>query len=539
MKKVFNISHEIKNEDILAEINQWHQENGYLKNASHLSYVLVYALNHEIKLNEYRLYINGKQVELEGRFACSERDFPLFKKDTYLGNKYESIKYILNLSSRNPSFKSNSVEIFLKPEIVESSLKCPEFKELDDNESLLLLDTLLDQKYIPQKIYYDQEWISVFGYNPNHKVAFKYRIKEETLPSHIFHWYFNDKEIDPVLYKRKIRLLSALGIQFGFDSICILRSLFLDGDVEKEIGTEEVDKIELKLLENTIELIHLKLEDYKISHEEKNFDIIRKIFRRLITEDLIDNFLPVLSKYQGYFCLSRMDGRDFYLDHESINLLQKYGLNKWDVASKINVRIYDATAWFENSLLKERLKEINIIEKIDHEKLEEYSVYWDKYFYASFNSYHPSIGIKQIDKIPLQLFLDEIFVGNIAKQSIIKYDGTIYVTTQFSDSEIISRIEEEGFIETEILNDLKKEFHQYKTSIAELFDSNSPTGKIFRDKLDEIRKEAEIQSKKETIKENLGRNKYSYGWFKNFIEIQILQGKSADNYSPENDIDFI
>jgi hypothetical protein len=538
LKKVFNISHEIKNENILTEINRWHQENGYLKNASHLAFILIYSLNHEIKPNEYRVYIDGKQVELDGRFACSEKDFPLFKQNTYLKDKYDSIKDILNLTSRNPAFRSNNIEIYLKPEIVESNLKCPEIKELDDKECLLLLDILLDQQYIPQKIYFDQEWSSVLGFNPSYKVAYKHRIDEETLPNHIFRWYCHDKEMDPGLYKRKIRLLSSLGIKFGFDSICDLRSLLLDGYSEKEIAIEEVDKIELKLLENSIELLHLRLGNYQIIHGDRNFNIIRKIFQRLLNENLIEIPLPVLSNHQGCYYLSKLESFDYYLDHESINYLKQYGLSKWDAASKIKVRIYDATDWFENNLLKERLNKIEIIEVIDREKIQEYSVTWDKYFYAAFKSYQPLVVIKQIDKIPLQLFLGESFVGEYEKQSIIKYDGIIYVTNQFSDSEILSRVEEEGLIKIEELNDLKKEFHQYKSRIAELFDSNSPTGKLFRDKLDEIRKEAEIQSTKETIKENLGRNKYSYGWFKNFIEIQILQGKSADNYSPEHDIDF-
>lgn len=536
---LFNLGNEADKKDIFRKLNADYKSNGHLSNAAQLAFILLYRKFEDktISFKSFNIKSGEETQNIDGSFGISESDFGLFKNECYLPKEFSTVKDILKLTLQKPLFEVDSTKLFLKPLIAGNSFSSPQLKEgLNEDEQIVLLNLIAAGNVKSDSLQFTQSWNSIFGFEIQHKVSSSFAHKQdEELPKHIDDWRRDfrneDERVD------KLNVLSSLGVHTGISKIVRLRRFILDETYRDKFEVAELDSIPIQLLANTLIVCNNSTQEFSVSVIDKRFDVIKEITRKILNQNLTTYPLPVLNQDLKYSLEILNADQDYYLDNTSNQNLALNGVDKSELVKSTEENIYDAVLFPDTAGLKSMLKEVEIIAVTDFEKLVTVSHEWNDKFYLDWKEKYPANKLMYVDSIPIVLCLANDFIKNSQSFEIIKKESMIFIPKKYSFDEVKLQIQQKGLLQENELNELTTLFEHYQLQFRELFENYIADDEI-RTKLDAIKKEASILAKKKEIKENLSKTKYTYRWFTDFLELELLNNSEGDTSTQEQEISF-
>ncbi len=536
---LFNLSNEADKKDIFRKLNADYKSNGHLSNSAQLAFILLYRKfeDETISVKSFKVKSGEGTQSIDGSFGISESDFGLFKSECYLPQEFAGVKDILKLTSQKPLFEVDSTKLFLKPLIAGNSFSSPQLKEgLNEDEQIELLDLIVAGNVKSDSLQFTQSWNSIFGFEIQHKVSSNFAHKQdEELPKHIDDWRRDfrneDERVD------KLNVLSSLGVHTGISKIVRLRRFLLDETYRDKFEVAELDSIPIQLLANTLIVCNNSTQDFSISVADKKFDVIKEITRKVLNQKLTNYPLPVLNQDLKYSLEILIANQDYYLDNTSNQNLALNGVDKSELVKSVAEKIYDAVLFPDTAELKSILKKIEIIPVTDFANLETVSHEWNEKFYLDWKEKFPTLKINHVDSIPTQLYIDNSCIKESSSYEIIRVVNTLFIPKKHSFDEVKLQIKQKQLLSESELNELTTLFEHYQLQFRELFENYINDDEI-RTKLDAIKIEASLLAQKKELKESLGKKKYSYKWFIDFIQLECLHADEADSTLPEKGISF-
>lgn len=537
---LFNLKESESKEDILSRINYSFENNEYISNASQLCFILLYKkyIDKLLNVSNYSLIQGDTTVILDGQFAISNEVFSLFNTETYLDKTYHEVAAILKLSNNSPSFKVDSVSLYLQPVIENGTLLGPLLKEnMSIEEQIKLLDFLLSHNRGSNLLNYSNSWTSVFGFNPTLYVSAKYVYKEkESLPEHIFKWSWNEKNDEQKRFKAS--LLSALGFNLPWSAINTLREFLIDENTPKTFNIAELELLPVELLTNTLLLVNKEKPKFEFTNTYKNYDFYKAIIKKCIQNAFYNIPLPVNSIKENEYNLALNTGNNiYYYDNNTFHELIKLNVDLSDIISSSNIKIYDASTWTESEELKDILHKIEIKKENDLEQINSTSEEWSDKFYIEWSIKHPGIKIKYYNGLPIKLSLEGNYIKNIIEDEYHFDDNIIHCPRKFSFHDFSNFLKSKNWLTINVIIDLIELHESHQMKVLELL-NNPIFDEEMRKIVDEKRKELEAIAHRKELRESLSINPYSYKWFLDFIEIQKLQDNESDDSKPEQEISF-
>ncbi|MBX7205296.1 MAG: AAA family ATPase [Bacteroidia bacterium] len=538
---LFNLSNEVDKKDIFQKLNADYKKNGHLSNAAQLAFILLYRkfADENISVKSFKIKSGETTKSIDGSFGISVSDFGLFKSECYLPQEFSGVKDILKLSSNKPVFEVDSTKLYLHPHIIGSSFSSPQLKEgLSDNEQIELLELIEAANVRSDSLQFNQSWSSIFGFEIQHKVSSNFAYKqEEELPKHIDDWRRNS--IDKETEIKKLNVLSSLGVQTGISKIVRLRRFLLDETYRDKFEVAELDSIPTQLLANTLIVCYSSGQDFSISVADKRFDVIKEVTRKVLNQKLTTYPLPVLNQELKYSLETLNANQDYYLDFTSSQNITANGVDKSELVKSISQNIYDATLFIDSPEIKSILKKIEIIPVTDFDKLETLAHEWNEKFYLEWKTKFAQYSIKFTDVIPTVLYLDSQEIKTSFTDGYVNRENTVYVSSKFSFDEIKVQLIQRNLLPEDAIKELIVLHEAYKLRIREMLETPMLNiDESLREELEKLKEKAELLAEKKDLKESLGREKYSYKWFIDFLQLECLHAAEADSTSPEKEISF-
>ena len=532
---LFNLGKEADKKEIFQKLTADYQSNGGLLNAAQLGFILLYSKfdNDTITVKSFKIKSGGSVQSIEGSFGISVAEFGLFKNESYLPQKFLAIKDILKLSRNNPVFEVDGTKLFLNPFIVGNSFSSPPLKEsLNDEEQITFLEFLCANYSGNELLQFNQSWDTIFGFEISLKSISRYRLKgKEDLPENIHKWW---SEADAELRRKKSILLTSLGLN---TKVHRLRRFLLDNEFTEKFELNDLDAIPLSLLANTLVVCYSQEAGYNIGPGDKQIQIFKEVVRRILADKIINCPLPFIKSDLQYALRVAKHGEDYYWDsHSLLNTLSE-GVSRDDIIKSIKHYLYDAITFSESIELKSVLRSVVLTTGIDFEKLDIGALEWSEKFYLDWKEKHPTLKLKYVDSIPTRLYVDESFVKDSLNFEIIRKDDVLFIPKKYSFDEVKSQIQHRRLLSEAELNELTTSFEHYQLQFRELFENYVADDEI-RTKLDAIKKEASLLAQKKELKESLAKEKYTFQWFVDFLELECLNDNEADASVPEKEISF-
>ena len=535
---LFNLNIEADKKDIFQKLNADYQKKGHLSNASQLAFILLYKkyAGENISVKGFKIKSGETTQSIDSNFGISVSDFSLFKSECYLPQEFSGVKDILKLSSNNPLFEVDGTKLYLHPLIVGSSFSSPQLKEeLSEDEQIKLLDFLATNFNGNEILQFNQSWENIFGIPLNDKVISPHRLSPiEDLPDHWARWRTDEND---ERRRTKAQVLTAIGIHTRISEIHKLRRFLIENNSNETFELKGIERISVQLLANTLLVCKNYYADFSFGFSDKRFEIIKEISRKALNNKLISYPLPVLNKDSNFALEILRSNQDYYLDITSSQNLALHGVNKSELVKSIEQNIYDAILFPDTAELKSILKKIEIISVTDFEKLETLSHEWNEKFYLEWKEKYPTHKIKYVDSIPTDLYIENNFVKNSESFEITRKESILYVPKKYSFEEVKLQIQQRQLMSEKELNELTTLFEYYQLQFRELFENYVADDEI-RTKLDAIKKEASLLAQKKELKESLGKEKYTYKWFIDFLQLVCLHAEEADSSIAEQEISF-
>ncbi|MCC7430372.1 AAA family ATPase [bacterium] len=535
---LFNLSNEADKKDIFHKLNADYKTNGHLSNAAQLAFILLYRkfADENISVKSFKIKSGETTQSIDGSFGISVSDFGLFKSECYLPQEFSGIKDILKLSSNKPVFEVDNTKLYLHPLVVGSSFSSPQLKEgLSEDEQIELLDFLATNFKGNEILQFNQSWENVFGILLNDKVISRHRLSPvEDLPEHLARWRIdkNDER-----RRTKAQVLTAIGIHTRISEIHKLRRFLIENNTNETFELKEIEKISVQLLANTLQVCKNYNSDFSFGFSDKPFEIIKEITRKVLIQNLTTYPLPVLNQELKYSLEILNANQDYYLDFTASQNISSNSVDKSELVKSIPQNIYDAILFVDSPELKSILKKVEIIPVTDFEKLETLSQEWNEKFYLEWKEKHPTLKINLVDFIPIRLYVGDNYIQNSESHEIIRNENVLFISKKHSFEEIKFQINERGLLTESELNELTTLFEHYQIQFRELFENYIADDEI-RNKLEAIKKEAAQLAQKKELKESLCKEKYTYKWFTDFLELELINNSEADSTSPEKEISF-
>ncbi|WP_332454407.1 AAA domain-containing protein [Chryseobacterium aquaticum] len=540
VSQLFNLNITDDKEDILSRIINSINTLGYPSNSSQLAFLLLYKkfINKEFELSKYEIKNKDSTRKLEGALAVSKDDFKLFDEDVYLDEVYLDIRIILKLSEATPSFKVGDFSCYIHPVVENNLLVGPNLKDdLQTNDQIELLDFLIKFHKNSSPLIYHKNWSAIFGFRPELYVSSKYAIKPtESFPDHIYKWSWYEE--DNGKKKRKATLLSSLGFHLPWAPINTLREILVDSNSNRTFLISDLNSLPVELLANSLVFIKQNFPDFSFSQNFRYYDLLKEMIKICVQHSQIKIPLPV----------SAADTNDYNFKDPSIDNVYYYDANKYHELEKLNLdldelisitrcNIYNALSWTESQELKNVLHDIEIKTENDNDKILEIREEWSDAFYNEWKLKNPNFSLYYYDSLLIKLNLNGTYIKTIKENKYYFSNNCIHCPKKFSFSEIISTLKTTDWISDSAVIELEGLFNDHNMKVGELL-SNPHLYESVKVKVDEIKRELEVQVKKNELISNLSTNVYSYKWFESFIELQINQDNESDSRNAEQEISF-
>jgi len=537
---LFNLNPGDDKKEIFVKLNQALDAQAGPLNRAQLCFLVLYKkfIDTDLDLSAYRLASGEDETALDGVFATSVHDFPYFNVGNYLDTCYDGLAKDLNLSVTEPVFKVGGISFYVRPFIENNTLIGPPLREnLSILEQLQVLNFLLRENRGSDLLVIHQGWPSVLGFEPRLHVSAKYCLKPvEQLPQYLHEWSFNER--DTLRKKLKAALLSALGFNLPWSLINNLRQFLIEGNAQKEFELGQLENLPILLLANTLELLRTNLPGAQLSSTDSGFELIKEIVRRCVQKGSLSLALPVKTGTPRQYKFTMAGNTEiYYYDHTKVYELISHDITIEEMIASAGIQVYDAAFWTESQELKETLKEIKFTKKIDTKQLSETAEEWTDLFYEDWKILVPGYRIFYYPALPRQLYLNDVYLKTIQEPEYHQ-DGTqVYTPRKFSFSEITASLARLDWLPAGAIEKLIACYDIHQTRVMDLLTNPIPDGEM-RKAVDLKRKELEQIAYKKDLMEGLTQYPYSYQWFLNFIELQVLQAGEGDQASPEQEISF-
>ncbi len=540
LSQLFNLNITDDKEDILFRIDNSINTLGYPSNSSQLAFLLFFKkfINKDFELSKYEIKDKDSTRKVEGALAVSKKDFRLFDETLYIDDIYADIAILLKLSETTPSFKVGDFSCYIHPVVENSVLLCPDLKEnLQLEEQIELLEFLVTHHKNSSSLIYHNSWSTVFGFRPELYISSKYAIKLiESFPEHIYKWSWNEKNDNKK--KHKAALLSSLGFNLPWALINTLREILVDPKSNRTFLISELNTLPVELLANSFVFIKQYFPDFKFTQSFKYYDILKEMIKICVQHSQIKIPLPVsTSDLKEYILADPQMEAVYYYDPNKFHELANLNLGLDDLIKASNCNVYDASNWSESQDLKKSLHEIEIKRQNDTEEVLNSREEWSEAFYKEWKINYPEYSLYYYYALPVKLFLKDSYLKTIEEDEFYFDANCIYCPKKFSFSEIINNLKREDRIPQIALNELEELFNEHNMKVGELL-NNPNLYESIKVKVDEIKRDLEIQVRKNELITNLSTEEYSYKWFESFIELQINQDNESDSKSAEQEISF-
>lgn len=529
---------------VIARLQQHHAEVGYLENGSQLALALLACKSGRLTGYPWKLrQSTGAVITWQCNWAAAE-GFPFFADKTYLAEDYCDAARLLRLTKTEAAFETPEANLYLWPVLRQQKFEGPNWQtDIEENNHPALLNELLDYVHTPLLITGPQPWPDIFGFDPAKCVMPMQRLEpEEAAPRQWADW--RNKASDPENRKRRNTLFASLGLQLGFSPVCRLRTALLDESTSEEIKPGEIEQIPPFLLRNTLILVHERQPSKIYNLTSLQGELLRRTVTALPDDIQADAVpWPIATAHSGGYRLFYFEeGQEdafYFSSSEADELARNQHPKLSEIVAITDVQVFDATAFGIRPNLIECLGLLRLDQEVDDVALEEQAEEWQEPFYLDWRQDYPGFSIQRVEFIPVNSILAEHVVRQVRDVHKIHTCGkAAYVPRAIATTEAIRQLQEWAGWEAAAATLAQRYAHQ-RQRLADLLDEVGLMGNPeLLSRVDLLRKELEAEANRRKLKENLGSAQYSFGWFRDFIELWALQSEDGDHTAPEKDISF-
>ena len=531
-------------EAVLARLRRHHAEVGYLENGSQLALALLACQSGQLTGHPWRVRTAaGAVVEWRRKWAAAS-GFSFFAPEDCLGEDYVEATLLLRLTKAVAAFETAETSLFTWPVLRHDRFEGPRWQTaLPEFSHPALLDELLAYVHTPHPVAAPQPWADIWGFDPSRCVMPAQRLApDEVVPRSWAQW--RNAASDDTNRKRRNTLFASLGLQLGFSAVCRLRAGLL-GDAELDVfKAGEVELIPAFLLANTLKLLHERQPATIYSLASPAGGLLRRIIEAL-PADLIVAAVPwpVATAQSGDYQLAYLGGEDskaYYFSTAEADELARHQKPKLaEIVAITGVLVYDATAFGTRPGFIENLSLLRLEEEVDQEALEAQAEEWQDAFYLAWQRQFPAYSIYRVPFVPLNWVLaEQVVQARHQVHEAYVFPDTAYVPQALATAEAIRQLAEYEEWET-VTAALAAGHESQRQHLADLLDQVSLLGNPeLRSRVELLRRELEAEAERRKLKENLSTARYSFGWFRDFIELWALQSDDGDQAVPERDISF-
>lgn len=482
-----------------------------LTNANQLALVLLCDLIPREEVNSYQVTDrSGAWKNLEGNWYLHDEQTRNYTTSSFsLHSCYQGLRELLQLADVHAlPYSDKDGDLILGRFLFQKG--CTADALDSEIASLELLIYLYESwKTIPNRLRSnkaDENWLSIFDFNPKNLVYHPLRVASEKLPDEVESWLANDPD--------KTTFMHNLGLQTAASDSIQLRSFLVDELIP--FSAEKLPTISNYLLENSLLGLANGFDQDPTSTDSKVFGlddtripIIRDIHQRLAASNA-PNFPVFVHLPDQQITLA--DPENTRISHLDKNLHDLLAVNNQEALNLLYVS--------ENILENNDLLAAYLDEKFNpipiHEVLEtSNAVEHREPFYAEWAEKH-EVRLFQNDQLQFQVAAHiesgPIFLGNIQKngfhfvQPEKEFPQIHYASRALTLDALHDLLETDG----NTYSDAISEFIQLRRQLVDIIDKQLVSGGEFN----EAFRKHELEKKRKAFVKQLSIElKYSYAWF--------------------------
>ncbi len=545
LNTLFGLSKDINKIKVLNMFDKSKNNVIVLDNAAQLGFMLLYSkfTNSDYDLEKKcGVEAQNSNVYFLQDFGISNEHFSFFEEKDYINfNRYGKIIDYLSLGIDKPVFNASKVSLFFYPTIENNRLTGPSFKiPKTDAERIKFLTQILTIYNNEEKVASPEsvkDWYHLLKFNPTTTIIHKFKSPHESLPQYIENWRTNN----PNNEEKKNSLLKAIECNFESSRICRLRKSLIEG--KSEITLAEIASIPSVLLIGTLNLLSSSGYNFSFQADSENDKLIKKVIEALFDKEKTEVPLPIWNNEHNRYEIKNLKGKGFYYwDGEASNKLYEYGMDYNTFVQKVSNAVYSSTLFYKSDKLKRYCLKVKPEEKINRNRIEENVIEeWNEKFYLKWKEEYDNCSIYRVSHVSYDVFVYDDKIAEINKEEHY-YNFTtkkLYVPVGFTIEKVLQLIREQRYFSNAGIK-LNEEYQKHRKRIQEYLDNDSLyDNDLYKEKREKLKKELEKELEKVEHKEKLETTeKYSYGWFKSFLNILCLQGE-GDSKHAELEIAFM
>jgi hypothetical protein len=540
---LFGRTEQPNSEAVLSRLQLHHAETGYLENGSQLALALLACQSGQLTGYPWRLQTpDGSVVDWRGTWAAD--GFPFFAAADCLAAIYMEAATLLRLTKTTPAFETPEARLYQWPVLRDGRFEGPRWQpDLSEAVHPSLLDELLDYIHKPQPVAAPQPWTDILGFEPAACVMPNQRLEpEEAAPKSWAQW--RNAAPDEENRKRRNTVFAGLGLQLGFSAVCRLRVGLLNQGPLEVFDAGVIEQIPAFFLANTLKLLYERQIGAVYSLASPAGELVRRIVQALPADTDVDTVpWPVATAQSGDYRLVYF-GREeteayYYSSVEADEMARQQQPKLTEIVALTDVLVYDATAFGIRPSLLDRMELLYLMQEVDEKALEEQAEEWQDTFYVAWQQEFPDYSILRVAFVPLNWVLAERVVQQCPQlHEVFVYPQTAYVPRALATAEAIRQLGEyEGW--EEAAEALAAGHESQRQHLADLLDQANLLGNPdLHRRVALLQKELEAEAERRKLKENLATSRYTFGWFRDFIELWALQSDDGDQTVPEKNISF-
>ncbi|SIQ53052.1 AAA domain-containing protein [Pontibacter lucknowensis] len=519
-------------------------ENGLLKNASQLSFLLLYAKCYPAKLalSFYKVETKAGIVSLDNiALYAPDKPLPFLPSSVALLDAYAGVSSLLKLEVDKP-FRLGSVQVLASPYLSGSDFHITGIATLDSLHAqeqlfLYLYKLWRQQDESAHNIYLTQNkvWEELIGFNPLLSVFAKAHVHpSETLPAHVLAWL----EVQETSGGRDF--LKALGVSFAGADIFKIRK-YLTGDTPEEPANPHISHGQLIL--NSLQL--LESSGTELAFGDRRATFLKSLFGKLQTIDMAQPLpLPVISPQTANTFSIKTVNSAFALEEAKLHKISdiQYPLQQLPIVA--DAPIVPLTLLDASFALKVAQKHHALaidFDKIDEQTVAASTAEWERTFYTQWKENYPGHEIRVcIGGIPRIMQVNgrtchHYVSGDVAT---IVDSGIILINSELNDKAVIRLIEQQQYFAPDALTALKLLFEQYEHNIHSYI-TQIQSDPNLKEEWKKLQEKAKEEAKKKQLAEEFGKaEKYSMAWFMNLLDLMVMAGGSGNSNDHEGRIVF-
>ncbi len=553
-KNIFKISTEdISEELIMRFLELLKEQDKKILNTDQLVLAFETGFVGSLNINELKVEVlNNTWVELDGNFIlpCNPEEVLWYKKENILSERYKEFSSKIYLKPHEVySFraKKQSDDSQFDHNLIYSEFtfqRGVSINVINPNKGILdILNFLFDKWGKTSENFriklHDQEWLSLFKFNPRNKILSEdVIILDETLDNSIIQWVSDNKT-------EKEKFLTYIGINGRNSNIVKFRKWLLSTS-ESDPNPISLDEISLDLCSNTL----VGLADdffqtdipFKCPVNSSKHQIIERLISKLLESDKAYKIRLPIWLNEKYITLgNETETKPLYLNELEFLLLTK----------EVNIQIFNKL--IETVKIIYLSESYNNYVEVNYPKLKSTVEYFrseneiehNEPYYSSWSN-EKSLKLFRADKLifSFNIKLDEknIKIGEIENkqvQLIEQDDAKVIIYQRRLSFEIISEelFKQELRNEASIIDELIQKrdkmlsafYHALTSAGRGDFDSDD-TKRIL-----EVLNERSLDEKRKGIITQIKSSaKYSYDWFINYLRYLLTFEELSDTISQKS-----